>query len=210
MCTTKKAQTLHRVLPAKEYRQCGPDAAAGKDELGFTIIEILMVTALMGIIAALAVPKYQAISAQSELQKQSWNFYRELTAARSIAMKNDALVWVKFSTSACTLSVDTSGDGVRQPGEKVKTFVISTPVSIGIPLNGPVSAPDNLPFNSGGMAGEWANQMVISNDAVGTINNGAVYMKNSRLRRHTYCIGMSSQFQSMKLFKWDGSSWKTL
>lgn len=210
MCITKKAQTRHCTLSAIECGQCGPDAVAWNDEHGFTIFEIIIVAALMGIIAALAIPKYQAISAQSELQKESWNFYRELSSARSIAMKNDACVWVKFSTSACTLSVDTSGDGVRQPNEKVKTFVISMPVSIGIPVNGPVSAPDNLPFNSDGMAGEWANQMVISNDAVGTINNGALYLKTSRLRRQTYCIGMSSQFQSMKLFKWDGSSWKTL
>ncbi|MCX7726372.1 MAG: hypothetical protein N2053_05940, partial [Chitinispirillaceae bacterium] len=83
-------------------------------------------------------------------------------------------------------------------------------ISFGIASGGPSSGPTNVDFSTTGIAGNWNSYMRVESDAVGTINNGAVYLRSSKLDKHTYCIGKATTSQFLKLYKWAGSSWITL
>lgn len=178
---------------------------------GFTILEAVIVMTLLGILSALTVVKYQKVVAHNELQRATMNLYMELRTTRPLALKYDAKVIIKFIPAQCSIYVDTNGNGVREPAELFKVHKIPSPVSIGIATSGPAAAPVGIDWDVSGIAGSWSSPvMIINNNALGSISSGAIYLKTTRLSKVTYCIGISSTMQSLKLFKWEGSSWYAL
>jgi prepilin-type N-terminal cleavage/methylation domain-containing protein len=90
---------------------------------GFTLLEIAMVTAIFGIMAAIAIIKYQKITATTELDKTANNLYSELRSARSLSFKWDAPVIIKFYAQQCSIYVDTNNNG-RDPSDILNVFSI--------------------------------------------------------------------------------------
>jgi prepilin-type N-terminal cleavage/methylation domain-containing protein len=185
-----------------------------KNNHGFTIIEICIVMLILGIMAAFAIPRYQKAVASSELEKAANNLYQELRATRALAFRYDTLVMVKFSsTSLCSIYVDKDADGTRDAGEGecMKVHKIDPPVSIGVCSTVPSSylCADYTP-NTSGLAGTWKTLLTVDgDDSRGEFSHGAVYLNTSQLPKVTYCIGITEDMQSIKLYKWDGT-WHTL
>lgn len=189
-----------------------------KNNRGFTIIEISIVMVILGIMAAYAVVKYQDTFARSELEKAANNLYLELRGTRAIAFKYDAMAMVKFIPSAsasakCSLYVDKDGDGTREAadGECIKVIKLTPPVFIGV-CSTPPSSYLNADYtpNISGLAGTWKTLLTVDGtNSTGAFNLGAVYLKSSKLPKITYCIGITTDMQSIKLYKWD-KTWHTL
>jgi prepilin-type N-terminal cleavage/methylation domain-containing protein len=181
---------------------------------GFTIVEMATVILILGIIAAIAYSSYQKTVAQNQLQKATSNLYTELCSLRPIAQKYDAKVMVRFLTasSQCSIYVDTSNNSATEPAEGLRVHKISSPVSIGIPSSGgPSAGPGDIMFDATGISDTWKTSvMTVNNDALGSISSGAIYLKTTRLPKITYCIGISATMHSLKIYKWEGSSWFAL
>jgi hypothetical protein len=105
--------------------------------------------------------------------------------------------------------VDTNNNG-RDPSDILKVFSIPTPVSIGLPTNPPSTWPVSTWIPSSGLAENWQTTLTITPNSTGSYSNGCLYLKNSRLEKTTYCIGVTASMQILKLYKWVGSSWFTL
>lgn len=180
-------------------------------EQGFSILEIIIVIVILGILASFAVIKYEKAVKFSQVEKEAWNVMQFLSTAKPLAMKNDSRSKVVFGSSVCSLFVDTSSS-LTGSWKYISRHALSSPVIFGLPSSPPATAPlgTSLPTGSHHAGANWDSCMAVSRNAMGTINSGSVYLSSSRLPAVTYCVRAISSVQSLKMLKWNGSSWDTL
>jgi prepilin-type N-terminal cleavage/methylation domain-containing protein len=182
-----------------------------KTRHGFTLIEAAATLAVIGVMATISVQSFKKVYAQSQLQAASMNLLAELKATRTIAMRYDATVIVRFGTDRCTLWVDTISDGVTDNARELyKVYLFPSNIEIGKALNGPDTAPVKyIAYDQNGIAGKWKTpSMNVTNNALGLVSDtGAIYLKSTKLDVITYCIGNTSAKKVLRLYKWGGSSW---
>jgi prepilin-type N-terminal cleavage/methylation domain-containing protein len=108
---------------------------AVRGQTGFTLVETMVVAAIVGIAAALAVPNYLQWQAQSKLRQAVSEIATQLTLARMAAMNRNRGVDVSVlnSTGAVHISAMTSSSGMPvindtplQPG----TSVAGSPITV--------------------------------------------------------------------------------
>jgi Tfp pilus assembly protein FimT len=170
---------------------------------GITFLEIMMVMTVMAIISSLSIVNYQKFIANDELKQASMNLYMELRNLHQLAIQYDARTYVTFTTQYLYVYADTNKNGSPEAKELVKTIKLPTSVLLGIASGGPEIKPSDLGSLSG-MNGNWNMQIEVKNDAVGTTNDGALYVSSPRLKKTTYCIGIASPMLSIKQYKWEG------
>jgi len=98
-----------------------------KGERGITLIEILLVIALIGILTATAVPQFQAISQNLNLRAVARELYGHFQQAKMEAIKRNAIVAIRFESAATDgylLYVDRNANGAVDHGEEVLTRVV--------------------------------------------------------------------------------------
>lgn len=88
---------------------------------GFTLVEIMIVLAIMGIMAAIAMPNYRTYMAQRRLNGAVRQVYGDLMAARQRAISENRTIGVVFGSDnhGYTIFADTDGDGSADGGETV-------------------------------------------------------------------------------------------
>jgi prepilin-type N-terminal cleavage/methylation domain-containing protein len=111
---------------------------------GFTIIELMMVVAILGVFAGLAAPSMADLLASTAVKGAASDFYASLIAARSEAIKRRTNATVAPIgadwTTGWTVKV---GTNVFQQVDPLKTRVVvnpTTPVPIVFAMNGRVSS----------------------------------------------------------------------
>lgn len=176
---------------------------------GFSLIELVVVLVLSSIIGSYVVVSLNKSISYNKLQKTSFNVLSHLSSQRSIALKEDTRILVKFSVHSCSVYVDRNCDTVGQADEFSSSWELPDGVVLGLPVNSPpTNAPSGsvLPQSGQVAGGAWAKGLLVLNDALGTINPGCVYLHYTKLPKVTYCISSYST-QSLKVFNWDGTSW---
>jgi len=173
---------------------------------GFSFLELMVAVLILAIIASWATTNYRKTVEHKRLQTETDKLFAVLHSIRDIGFNEDAGVVVKFVTSQqCSIYIDTGKQGTLIPHG---VYNIPYPIEIGIPENGPTTAPPNIEYHTSGITPGWNSCIVLEASAIGEINTGAVYLRNTRLSKHCYCIGVASNKLVFDLYKWDGTWFK--
>jgi type IV fimbrial biogenesis protein FimT len=109
---------------------------------GFTLVELMITVAIIGITSALAIPNLQGMYARYELYQASTNLYNSLMASQSVAVSKNAMV---------TATVSNSGLGEAQvvfTGGKTGAIALPPKLTFAAPL----PAPPTLAFTPRGLS----------------------------------------------------------
>jgi type IV fimbrial biogenesis protein FimT len=141
---------------------------------GFTLLEALVVMALLGLMVSLAAPAMSALRQQHQLQAQAEGFFNSLVLARSEAVRRQQRVTLcaRATDSACDATgtwqqgwlvfVDANDNAQRDAGEAL--LEVHTPVPTVLSLTVTSTAKAYFSYNAEGrsatangafMAGTW-------------------------------------------------------
>lgn len=109
---------------------------------GFTLLELIVAIAVMGILATLAVPAFQYVAATSKIKSAASNLHMSLLKARSEAVKRDADVTLTATGGAWQNGwTMTAGGNTLQSQEALKgVTVVATETTVTFQSSGRVAA----------------------------------------------------------------------
>lgn len=146
--------------------QNGPDDMLKRKnhENGFTLIEVMIVCAIIGIASALAIPNYLEWKARYDLREAVSEFSGNLNLARVVAMNRNrqATVTIQVAGSGLT-DVDAVAGGIPIFGTQM--------LNAGVTL---VGGPTNVVFSSLGLSTAAANQTIQIANARGLVYSVSV------------------------------------
>ena len=120
-------------------------------ESGFTLIEVMIVVAIIGIASALAIPNYVEWKAQHDLREAVSEFSSNLNLARVVAMNRNRQATVTIQVGGGGL-IDVSGTAGGTPIFSTQTLSGSV---TGLP-----GGTANVLFSSMGLSAAAANQVI--------------------------------------------------
>ena len=121
-------------------------------ESGFTLIEVMIVVAIIGIASALAIPSYVEWKARHDLREAVSEISTELNLARVVAMNRNRQATVTIQLNAVTSLIDVSGIAGGAPIFGTQTLNGNVP---GLP-----GGLTNVVFSSMGLSTAAANQVI--------------------------------------------------
>ena len=153
--------------------------------------------------------------------------WSQLSTIRARAIRDDTPYFVKFTPSNGTYVLykdhPTAGNEAKRFFENISgkiEFGFATPAPASNVLGGTTyNTSDNIQGEwktyvdvkdddaDGNTADNITNTIAFRNDEIGTINDGAIFLKNPNLPKHAYAIVKEPKTHTIKLFKWDGSKW---
>lgn len=170
----------------------------GGSQNGFTLLEIVAVLAVLSILAATGIVRYNKMALSTQLEKDVLTVYKELTSLKTLVMKFDKQTKAVFSANYVIINKFTRSDTLR----------LQTAVTFANAASGPSTTPFNQTITSGsGGKGLWKDSLVVRRDALCSIDSGYVLMSSSKVKSATYYLGVSGKYQGIQLYKWTGESW---
>lgn len=169
-----------------------------KSKAGFTLVELMVVVAIIGIMAAIATPGFIAWLPNYRLKSAARDLYSALQNARMLAVKNNTTVQVVFVAAPAPLYfIDINADGIANPGEyQVNLSGYGSGVTFGFPAGlvdwggAPVATSITFPggpppfcaYNSNGTTTAVGTVYLVNSQqhivyAITTVTSGAVKLR---------------------------------
>lgn len=115
------------------------------DRDGFTMIEVLMVVIIVGILLAVAVPRFPVTAARSDAGVRMVRAILQAAQRSAVTRQSSVVVGVDATNHRFRIHEDTDNDQVADAGERVRTEPLQEGVILGTPgwggVNGAVSGP---------------------------------------------------------------------
>jgi prepilin-type N-terminal cleavage/methylation domain-containing protein len=181
-------------------------------EKGFTLIELIIVIALIGIISAIAYPNFQEWIWKIRVNGAVKGLAMEMNLTKVKAISENRKYWIKFTPSGTQYEVygNKDGDDAMDTDELVKTVALSSGIRFGISsgtraTDNTDDAPgDGVSFSGG------ADYAFFTSDGRG--NMGSVYLipsmdaASGRMDRMR-AITISGPAYKVKVYRHTGIKW---
>ncbi len=156
---------------------------------GFTLVELMITVALVGVIAALAVPSFATMIANNRLATASNDVVGVLNYARSEAIKTGRSVIVNPTDGAdwangVSVWIDRNGNGSMQDSEELRR-------TSGAPGSVTVNSSSNFAFTGGGLLpnGSAAVTIQVCDDRSGESGRSITITLGGRIRAEDLTCG---------------------
>lgn len=208
-----------------------------KNDQGFTLLELMIITTIVGILAGASMYSIAHFIKEKRSEQHVMALWTELSSLRARAMKDNCPYIVTLTNNASGMDQYTVYKNTKEDYSIASTS--SSVVQTSMTASGKIEYGFGTPTPTAGLTaalagaaygtsssiqGQWVtfdhdknnttaaltNQIVFEANDIGSISEGALFIKNSSVKKTGYAIVKAANSNTLKLYKWDGSKWYKL
>lgn len=215
----------------KGIRMVFPGKSTQPPRRGFTLVEMLTVIVILGVLAALAVPRYQTTVGESQLDGDANVLFLSFEWAKLNANRTGARHYIVIDTAARTWKVykEKDGNGTYGVGDSLaKVDSLGVTVRFGHASIPGIPTPSFSPDSAGvvptsglavGFAGDdcidgstgtgqasWSPVIALCGGVIADAESGALFLSTTRSTKRAYAITFNPRHSlAMERYRWYGS-----